>query len=178
MCYLLVVEVIAVGGFILVQVAGGVGRVGRLLTWVGGGRLVRQVDGAVRGFYRSHWRALLRSVGFHYASWLVGAVEALRRPPEPPRPGLARDRHDHRGARNRGAIRHVLRARQLGHSRGRLCGGVHRLGLHGQRWTGLQPRPSGPQVVWIGLGLAILVAMGATRGLAKVPAVTAPSARH
>ena len=36
MCYLLVVEVIAVGGFILVQVSGGVGRVGRLADMDGG----------------------------------------------------------------------------------------------------------------------------------------------
>jgi glycosyltransferase 2 family protein len=77
MCYLLLVEVLCVGGFVLVQVAGGVGRVGRLLAWVGAGSGVRRIDGAVREFYRSHWRALAASVGLHYASWLVGTGEVL-----------------------------------------------------------------------------------------------------
>ena len=77
MCYLLVVEVIGVGGFILAQVAGGVGRAGRLLAWAGAGRGAHRVDGAVREFYRSHWRSLLVSVGLHFASWLVGTMEVL-----------------------------------------------------------------------------------------------------
>jgi uncharacterized membrane protein YbhN (UPF0104 family) len=77
MLYLLLVEVVAVGGFILVQVAGGVGRAGRLLAWMGAGAGVRVVDGAVREFYRSHWRALLMSIGCHFVSWLAGTVEAF-----------------------------------------------------------------------------------------------------
>lgn len=77
MCYLLIVEVIAVTGFIVAQVTGGVGRVGRLLKWVGAGHGARRIDGAVRDFYRSHWRALLASIGFHYVSWLFGTLEVL-----------------------------------------------------------------------------------------------------
>lgn len=77
MCYLLIVEVIAVTGFIVAQVAGGVGRVGRLLAWVGAGRGAHRIDGAVRDFYRTHWRALLVSIGFHYVSWLIGTIEVL-----------------------------------------------------------------------------------------------------
>jgi hypothetical protein len=58
-------------------VTGGVGRVGRLLAWVGAGHGAHRIDGAVRDFYRSHWRALLASIGFHYVSWLVGTLEVL-----------------------------------------------------------------------------------------------------
>ena len=65
MCYLLIAEVIAITGFIGAQVAGGVGRLGRLLAWTGVGRGAQRVDGAVRTFYRSHWRALLASIGGH-----------------------------------------------------------------------------------------------------------------
>src|SRR5262245_28837337 len=61
MCYLLILQAIGVSGFILAQVAGGVGRVGQALAWVGGGRVAHRIDGAVRTFYRQHWRALLLS---------------------------------------------------------------------------------------------------------------------
>ena len=44
MCYLLIIEVIGVSGFIVAQVTGGVGRVGRLLAWAGVGRGAHRID--------------------------------------------------------------------------------------------------------------------------------------
>jgi uncharacterized protein (TIRG00374 family) len=80
MLWLLVVEVAAVAGFVGVQVAGIVGRAGRLLAWFGvvaPGDHARRLDAALRDYYRRDWRRLAWSTGFHLAGWLLGAVEAF-----------------------------------------------------------------------------------------------------
>jgi uncharacterized membrane protein YbhN (UPF0104 family) len=76
---LLVVEAVGVGGFLLVQVVGVVGHGGRVLAWASASGLnhARQLDSALRGFYRREWRSFLLSTAFHFAGWLIGAVEAL-----------------------------------------------------------------------------------------------------
>lgn len=76
---LLVVEVIGVGGFLVVQVAGVVGRAGRVLAWVGvkGTGHAQRLDDALRRFYRHEWRSFLLSAGFHFVGWLIGALEAF-----------------------------------------------------------------------------------------------------
>jgi uncharacterized protein (TIRG00374 family) len=163
MCYLFVVQVIAVGGFILVQVSGGVGRVGRLVTWMGGGRLVGKVDGAVRTFYRTHWRALLRSVGFHYASWLVGAVEALV---------VLQSLHitaslvaavviEGLGTGVRFATFFVPAS--LGTLEGAYAAAFTAFGWAAGDGLAFSLVRRARQAVWIAIGLVILVAMGATR---------------
>ena len=163
MCYLFVVQTIAVGGFILVQVSGGVGRVGRLMTWMGGGRLVGKVDGAVRKFYRTHWRALLRSIGFHYASWLVGAVEALV---------VLQSLHvtvslvaavviEGLGTGVRFATFFVPAS--LGTLEGAYAAAFTAFGWAAGDGLAFSLVRRARQAVWIGLGLVTLVAMGATR---------------
>jgi uncharacterized protein (TIRG00374 family) len=79
MLWLLVVEVAAVAGFVGVQVAGIVGRVGRLLEWFGvaPGDHAQRLDVALRDYYRRDWRRLTWSTTFHLAGWLLGAVEAF-----------------------------------------------------------------------------------------------------
>ena len=79
MGYLLLVEAIGVGGFLAVQVAGVVGRTGRIFSFAGAGatRQVELLDGALRTFYRQEWRRFLASVGIYFAGWLVGVVQAL-----------------------------------------------------------------------------------------------------
>ena len=79
MVYLLVVEVIGVGGFLGVQVAGVVGRAGRVLSWAGAGGMdhAQRLDEALRGFYRHEWRRFLLSVGLYFVGWLLSAVQAL-----------------------------------------------------------------------------------------------------
>ena len=59
MLWLLVVEVAAVAGFVGVQVAGIVGRAGRLLAWSGvvaPGGYAQRLDVALRDYYRRDWR--------------------------------------------------------------------------------------------------------------------------
>jgi hypothetical protein len=61
-------------------VAGLVARAGRLLTWLGVTRdsaYARTLDAALRGYYRTQWRRLVLSVGFHLAGWILGALEAF-----------------------------------------------------------------------------------------------------
>ncbi len=80
MLWLLVVEVAAVAGFVGVQVAGLVGRAGRLLEWVGvlkRGDHAQRLDATLRDYYRRDWRRLSLSIGFHLAGWLLGAFEAF-----------------------------------------------------------------------------------------------------
>ncbi|HEY3065189.1 MAG TPA: lysylphosphatidylglycerol synthase transmembrane domain-containing protein [Methylomirabilota bacterium] len=78
MLWLLVVEVVAVGGFFLVQVTGLVRRGGRLLRWFGmadGPSHADRLDRALREYYRRDWRRFALSTGFHFLGWLLGAVE-------------------------------------------------------------------------------------------------------
>ena len=80
MLWLLVVEVLAVGGFVGAQVAGLVARAGRLLTWFGvmeNAAYAETLDRALRSYYRTEWRRLTLSLGFHLVGWLLGALEAL-----------------------------------------------------------------------------------------------------
>ena len=80
MLWLLVVEVAAVAGFLWVQVAGLVGRAGRLLEWFGvlkPGDHAQRLDAALRDYYRRDWRRLSLSTVFHLAGWLLGAFEAF-----------------------------------------------------------------------------------------------------
>lgn len=80
MFWMLVVEVIAVGGFVGVQVAGLVQRGGKLLAWFG---MVKDTSGAekldeaLRSYYRHEWGRLSLSVGFHLLGWFLNAVEAF-----------------------------------------------------------------------------------------------------
>jgi uncharacterized protein (TIRG00374 family) len=80
MLWLLVVEIAAVAGFVGVQVAGIVGRAGRLLEWFGvvrPGDHAQRLDATLRDYYRRDWRRLSWSTGFHLAGWLLGAFEAF-----------------------------------------------------------------------------------------------------
>ena len=79
MLWLLVVEVLAVAGFVGVQVVGIVGRAGRALEWFGVVKRdgsTQRLDAALRDYYRRDWRRLSLSTFFHLAGWLLGAVEA------------------------------------------------------------------------------------------------------
>jgi uncharacterized protein (TIRG00374 family) len=77
---LLAVEILLVGGFVLTQVAGLVRRAGRLLAWSGlikDASAAEQLDARLRGFYRQNWRRFLLSVSFHFGGWLLGVLETL-----------------------------------------------------------------------------------------------------
>jgi uncharacterized membrane protein YbhN (UPF0104 family) len=167
MCYLLIVEVIAITGFIVAQVAGGVGRVGRLLALMGAGRGAHRIDGAVRDFYRSHWRALLASIGFHYVSWLVGTLEVLV---------ILRSLHlaaaletaviiEALGTGVRFATFFVPAS--LGTLEGAYAAAFTTFGWAASDGLAFSLVRRGRQAVWIGIGLVVLGAMGASRARAE-----------
>lgn len=80
MVWLVVVEALAVAGFFVTQVAGLVGRAGRLLAWAG---LIKEtsyadrLDASLRRFYRHQWPRFLLSVAFHLGGWLLGVLETV-----------------------------------------------------------------------------------------------------
>jgi glycosyltransferase 2 family protein len=80
MLWLLAVEIVAVGGFVAAQISGLVVQAGRVLRFFG---VVPDIahaetlDRALRGYYRTQWRRLVLSLGFHLVGWLLGALEAL-----------------------------------------------------------------------------------------------------
>ena len=81
MKWLLVLEILGVGGFVAAQVAGGVGIGGRLLRRFGvagtgpEGTLGR-LDHALTRFYRDEPRRLCLSIACHFLGWAFSALEA------------------------------------------------------------------------------------------------------
>jgi uncharacterized protein (TIRG00374 family) len=78
MLWLLLVELVGVGGFLAVQVAGllsrgarALGRVKKLQALAAAERL----DRTLQHFYRHEWKRFALSVGFHLLGWLMGALE-------------------------------------------------------------------------------------------------------
>lgn len=78
--WLLVVQVLAVGGFVAVQ-AGGTLRGGtrwlHRLGWLSGSRAesLAEVNDELAHFYRREPRRLTLSILFHFLAWLIGALE-------------------------------------------------------------------------------------------------------
>jgi len=80
MMWLLVVEVLAVGGFVGVQVSGLIARGGRLLKMFGvieDTAYAETLDRALRDYYRTQWRRFSLSLGFHLVGWLLGALDVV-----------------------------------------------------------------------------------------------------
>jgi uncharacterized membrane protein YbhN (UPF0104 family) len=80
MLWLLLVEVLAVGGFVGAQVTGLVARMGKLLARFGlvaAPEYAADLDRSLREYYRRDARRLTASVAFHTLGWLLGAVEAF-----------------------------------------------------------------------------------------------------
>ena len=79
MLWLLVGELIGVGGFVLVQVAGVARNAGRLLSAIGfdGAACGQELDAALRGFYRKEWRRFIVATVLHLLGWTIGVVDAF-----------------------------------------------------------------------------------------------------
>jgi uncharacterized protein (TIRG00374 family) len=83
MTWLLVLEALAVGGFIAAQVTGGATAIGGLLTrvkFINAGFLTHhlaQTDRALRDFYQERPGRLAMSILFHFLGWALGAVEVF-----------------------------------------------------------------------------------------------------
>jgi len=166
---LLVVEVIGVGGFLIVQVVGVVGHAGRVLAWAGAKGLhhARQLDDALRGFYRREWRSFLLSAGFHFVGWLIGAVEALvilsslGLPASPTAATVV----EALGSGVRFATFFVPAS--LGPLEGANAAAFTAFGWAATAGLAFTLVRRARQAVWIGVGVAILVAMDAPRFLAS-----------
>lgn len=165
---LLLVEVIAVGGFLTVQVVGVIGHAGRVLAWTGAKGLdqARQLDGALRGFYRREWRAFLLSAGFHFAGWLIGAVEALVILSSLGIPASLPDALviEALGSGVRFATFYVPAS--LGPLEGANAAAFTAFGWAASAGLAFTLVRRARQAVWIGVGVTILVAMDAPRLLA------------
>ena len=82
---LLGVEILAIGGFVLVQASGGLGGGGRLLGrlgtrvgWAGGARYLAglgDLDRALAALYRADRRRLVASALVHALAWATGGLE-------------------------------------------------------------------------------------------------------
>ncbi len=177
MAYLLLAQVIGVGGFVGVQVAGLVGKAGRVLAWAGVSDLgqAHRLDDALRGFYRHEWRAFLLSVGLHFAGWLIGAVEAvlILRSLELPASLLTATVVEALGAGVRFATFFVPAS--LGTLEGANAAAFTTLGWAAGAGLAFTLVRRARQAVWIALGVAILIVMGHTRGVAIQPAGPLPS---
>ena len=79
MLWLLLIEVLAVGGFFAAQAIGLVGHGGRALVWAGltaDATAAESLDVSLRNYYRHEWRRFAVSTAFHMLAWLLGALEA------------------------------------------------------------------------------------------------------
>ncbi|MBI4587271.1 MAG: flippase-like domain-containing protein [Candidatus Rokubacteria bacterium] len=79
--WLLAVEIIAVSGFVLVQVGGVMGGVSRVLNRLGlpwaseRSEALRRLDGVLLSFYQREPRRLFLSIACHFVGWALGALE-------------------------------------------------------------------------------------------------------
>ena len=168
MCYLLIIEVIGVSGFIVAQVTGGVGRVGRL-SCLGGGRPRRATASMARSegsIARTGVRSSCRS-GFNYVSWLVGTLEVLV---------ILRSLHVSATAETAVVIEALgtgvrfatfFVPASLGTLEGAYAAAFTAFGWAASDGLAFSLVRRGRQAVWIGIGLAVLGAMGAWRSGAR-----------
>ncbi|MFQ5827927.1 MAG: flippase-like domain-containing protein [Candidatus Methylomirabilia bacterium] len=83
MLWLLVAEILALGGFVVVQLLGVFGRGIRLLGKLGIAWTERRadkfhgLDQTLAGFYRNHPRRLGLSLLFHFLGWILGSLEVF-----------------------------------------------------------------------------------------------------
>ena len=80
MLWLLLVEVLAIAGFLAAQISGLVARGGRLLKAFGvvdDAAAADALDRALRGYYRHQWGRLALSIAFHLLGWLLGVLESV-----------------------------------------------------------------------------------------------------
>ena len=81
MLWLVLLEVLALGGFVVAQTKGMFGGGQRFLQQLrlrssGSGETLRRVDHGLASFYRREPRRLALSIAFHFVAWLLGSVEA------------------------------------------------------------------------------------------------------
>ena len=163
----LIVEVIGVGGFLVVQVVGVVGRAGRSSRGPAPrGSTRQQLDDGLRGFYRREAAIVPAVRWLHFVGWLIGAAEAslILKQPWPARSPVTATVLEAWGLAS--ASRPSSCPPDSARSKKPNAASVHGLRLGRQRRAGFHPRPSRPSGGMDRCGVAIPVAMDAPRFLA------------
>ena len=162
MTWLLLGEVLAVAGFVGVQVSGLVARGGRLLRLVGAiadTAYAETLDRALRDYYRTEWRRLALSLGFHLAGWILGILDALvilwALGLDVPVATATIIEAFGSGVR----FATFLVPANLGSSEAANAGAFAGLGLGAAGGLAFSFVRRARQAVWVGVGLAVLVAM-------------------
>jgi uncharacterized membrane protein YbhN (UPF0104 family) len=175
MLSLLAVEVLAVGGFLGVQLAGVVGRAGRLLAWAGWSpEQAQRLDGALRAFYREHRASFAASVAWHFAGWLIGALEALVILRSLALPATAATALVLEALGSGVRFATFVVPASLGTLEGANAAAFTAFGWAAAAGLAFTLVRRGRQAVWIGLGIAVLAMLGAARSLA--PSEAGPAA--
>ena len=167
MLWLLGIEVLLVGGFLGVQVAGLVHRGGRLLRWLGlaeSASYAERLDFALREFYRREWRRATLSTGFHLCGWLLGALETylMLVVLAVPVSSVTSIVIEAFGSGVRFAA--FLVPASIGALEGANSAAFAALGFTASAGLAFTLVRRGRQVVWIVVGLLVLVAMRSTAG--------------
>jgi glycosyltransferase 2 family protein len=162
MLWLLLVECVAIGGFVLAQLTGLIARAGRLLRMLGssaGAVKAQRLDASLRDFYRHQWRRLLASTGFHLVGWALGAVETflILWTLDVPVSMATAVVIEAFGAAVRFAT--FLVPASIGVLEGANAGALAALGAGAGAGLAFSFVRRARQVVWVGLGLIFLVAM-------------------
>jgi uncharacterized protein (TIRG00374 family) len=176
---LLLVEAICIGGFILVQNAGLAGRAGWILSWLGirSQDQAQRIDDTLRHFYRREWRSLLGSVGAHFGGWLLGALEGLviLKALGVPASLATAAVLEALGSGVRFATFYIPAS--LGTLEGANAAAFTAFGWAAGAGLAFSLVRRGRQVVWIGVGVAILLAMGVERTAGAERAATPARSR-
>jgi uncharacterized membrane protein YbhN (UPF0104 family) len=173
--YMLVVEVLGVGGFLGVQVFGLLGKAGRLADWlgVGGAGQVERMDQTLRGFYRQEWRRFLKATGVYFVGWLLGAVEARLILDSLALPGSLSLATVIAGLDSAVRFATFFVPGSLGVLEGTNAAAFGAFGLGATTGLAFTLVRRARQMVWIALGVLILMAMRPARALAR-PAEALP----
>jgi uncharacterized protein (TIRG00374 family) len=172
MLYILLGEVIAVGGFLAVQVAGVVGKAGRVLSWAGAGGVAHaeRLDASLRGFYREDWRRFLVSVALFFVGWLVGVVQALLILHSLGLPGSLGTATIIEALWSGVRFATFFVPASLGPLEGTNAAAFPALGYHASAGLAFTLVRRASQVVWIAVGVVVLLAMRPTRAAAPAAA--------
>jgi uncharacterized membrane protein YbhN (UPF0104 family) len=178
MTSLLAVEIVAVGGFLAVQIYGVIGRAGRLLRWLGGVERAERLDHALRSYYRDAWPAFVASAGLHLVGWLIGAVEALLVLHSLRIPATAGTALIIEALGSGVRFATFLVPASLGTLEGANAAAFAALGWTASAGLAFTLVRRARQVVWIGLGVAAVVATRARGPEERKRAEPAPSRAH
>jgi len=160
--WLLLLEVVAVGGFVLVQLTGVIARAGQGMTLLGlssGPSTAERLDASLRSFYRHQWGRLVASIGCHLAGWILGGVEAfiILYMLQVPLSLAAAVAVEAFGAAVRFAT--FLVPASMGALEGANAGAFAALGVGAGAGLAFSFVRRARQAVWVALGLIILIAM-------------------